>query len=203
MQSIGSVMVYCMNKILIDFSSTATAVFGVYFKLQSFFFMPVFGLNNGITPIIAYSYGAQQRKRMIKTIKLSMGIAFGLLLFGFAGFELVPQVLLKMFDASEEMMAIGCHALRVIGVHFLIAWFCIIAMTIFQALGKAICSMIVSIMRQLMVLLPAAYILARVGGLDTVWWSFPIAEMMSFVVSAICLMIIYKKVIKPLPEGRE
>lgn len=203
MQSIGSVMVYCMNKILIDFSSTATAVFGVYFKLQSFFFMPVFGLNNGITPIIAYSYGARQKKRMIKTIKLSMGIAFGLLLFGFSAFELVPHVLLKMFDASEEMMEIGCHALRVIGFHFLVAWFCIIAMTVFQALGKAVYSMAVAILRQLVVLVPAAYILAKAGGLDMVWWSFPIAELMSFIVSAICLANIYKKIIKPLPEGRE
>lgn len=203
MQSIGSVMVYCMNKILIDFSSTATAVFGVYFKLQSFFFMPVFGLNNGITPIIAYSYGARQKKRMVKTIKLSMGIAFGLLLFGFSAFELVPHVLLKMFDASEEMMEIGCHALRVIGFHFLVAWFCIIAMTVFQALGKAVYSMAVAILRQLVVLVPAAYILAKAGGLDMVWWSFPIAELMSFAVSGTCLMSIYKKIIKPLPEGRE
>ena len=203
MQSIGSVMTYCMNKILIDFSSTAAAVFGVYFKLQSFFFMPVFGLNNGITPIIAYSYGAQQRKRMVKTIKISMGIAFGLLLVGFAGFELVPQVLLRMFDASEEMMDIGCQALRIIGFHFLVAWFCVIALTIFQALGKAVYSMIVSIMRQLVVLVPAAYILARIGGLDAVWWAFPIAETVSLLVSVLCLVSVYKKIIKPLPEGRE
>ena len=203
MQSIGSVMTYCMNKILIDFSSTATAVFGVYFKLQSFFFMPVFGLNNGITPIIAYSYGAQQKKRMIKTIKLSMGIAFGLLLFGFAGFELIPHILLQMFDASEEMLKIGCRALRVIGFHFLIAWFCIIAGTVFQALGKAVYSMVVSIMRQLVVLIPAAYILAKVGGLDAVWWAFPIAEGMSLAVSAYCLVRIYNNIIKPLPDGKE
>lgn len=203
MQSIGSVMTYCMNKILIDFSSTATAVFGVYFKLQSFFFMPVFGLNNGITPIIAYSYGAQQKKRMIKTIKLSMGIAFGLLLFGFAGFELIPHILLQMFDASEEMLKIGCRALRVIGFHFLIAWFCIIAGTVFQALGKAVYSMVVSIMRQLVVLVPAAYILAKVGGLDAVWWAFPIAEAMSLAVSAYCLVRIYNNIIKPLPDGKE
>lgn len=203
MQSIGSVMTYCMNKILIDFSSTATAVFGVYFKLQSFFFMPVFGLNNGITPIIAYNYGAQQRKRMVKTIKLSMGIAFGLLLLGFAGFELIPQVLLQMFDASKEMLEIGCRALRVIGAHFLFAWFCIIALTVFQALGKAVYSMIVSIMRQLIVLIPAAYVLSKIGGLHAVWWAFPIAEAISLTVSACFLANIYKKIIKPLPEGRE
>lgn len=200
MQSIGSVMTYCMNKILIEFSSTAAAVFGVYFKLQSFFFMPVFGLNNGITPIIAYNYGARQRKRMMKTIRISMGTAFCLLMLGFAAFELIPQVLLRLFDASSDMQSIGCHALRVIGFHFLIAWFCIIAGTVFQALGKAVYSMIVSIMRQLVVLIPAAAILARMG-LDAVWWAFPIAELMSFAVSAICLARIYKGIIKPLPEG--
>lgn len=201
MQSIGSIMTYCMNKILINFSSTAAAVFGVYFKLQSFFFMPVFGLNNGITPIIAYNYGAQQRKRMVKTIKFSMGVAFILMLIGFAAFELIPQALLAMFDASEDMLAIGCQALRIIALHFLIAWFCIIAGTVFQALGKAVYSMIVSIMRQLVVLVPAAYILAKFGGLEAVWWAFPIAELMSFVVSTICLVNIYRKIIKPLPEG--
>lgn len=203
MQSIGSVMTYCMNKILIEFSSTAAAVFGVYFKLQSFFFMPVFGLNNGITPIIAYSYGAQQKKRMVKTIKLSMGIAFGLLLFGFAGFELFPHILLRMFDASSEMLEIGCTALRIIGLHFLIAWFCIIAGTVFQSLGKSVYSMIVSIMRQLVVLVPAAYLLAKAGGLNAVWWAFPIAEGMSLAVSAYCLIRIYNKIIKPLPDGKE
>lgn len=201
MQSIGSIMTYCMNKILINFSSTAAAVFGVYFKLQSFFFMPVFGLNNGITPIIAYNYGAQQRKRMVKTIKFSMGVAFILMLIGFAAFELIPQSLLAMFDASEDMLAIGCQALRIIALHFLIAWFCIIAGTVFQALGKAVYSMIVSIMRQLVVLVPATYILAKFGGLEAVWWAFPIAELMSFVVSTICLVNIYRKIIKPLPEG--
>lgn len=204
MQSIGSLMVYCMNRILIDFTSTATAVFGVYFKLQSFFFMPVFGLNNGITPIIAYSYGAQLRKRMIKTIKLSMAIALCLLMFGFAAFELVPELMLvKLFEASENMVEIGVPALRIIGLHFLIAWFCIIAGTVFQALGKAIFSLIVSVMRQLVVLIPAAYILSKAGGLDAVWWSFPIAEVMSFIVSTICLIKVYREIIKPLPEGND
>ncbi|MGN0355161.1 MAG: MATE family efflux transporter [Muricoprocola sp.] len=203
MQSIGSIMTFCMNKILIDFSSTAAAVFGVYFKLQSFFFMPVFGLNNGITPIIAYSYGAQRRKRMIKTIKLSMLIAFCMLMIGFTGFELIPDKLLGMFEASADMLSIGVHALRVIGIHFLIAWFCIIAGTVFQALGKATYSLVVSVMRQLVVLVPAAYILAKVGGLDAVWWAFPIAEIMSCIVSVTCLCMVYKNIIKPLPEGQE
>lgn len=203
MQSIGSVMTYSMNLILMSFSATATAVFGVYFKLQSFFFMPVFGLNNGITPIIAYSYGARQRKRMLKTIRLSMGIAFCLLLAGFAAFQCVPELLLGIFDASEEMLVIGVPALRTISFSFLIAWFCIIAGTVFQALGHAVFSLIVSVMRQLVVLVPVAYVLAKLGGIHAVWWSFPIAELMSGLMSGIFLAKIYRKVIRPLPEGKE
>lgn len=203
MQSIGSVMTYCMNRILIEFSSTATAVFGVYFKLQSFFFMPVFGLNNGITPIIAYNYGARQRKRMVKTIKLSFIVAFCLTFIGFILFESIPHVLLGMFSASDDLLKIGVPALRTIGIHYLIAWFCIIAGTVFQALGKAVFSMLVSIMRQLVVLIPAAYLLAKFGGLHMVWWSFPIAEIMSFIVSVTFLVRIWRTIIKDIPEGRE
>ena len=202
MQSIGSVMTYCMNRILIEFSSTATAVFGVYFKLQSFFFMPVFGLNNGITPIIAYNYGAKQRKRMIKTIKLSLIVAFCLTFIGFLSFEAIPQVLLGMFNASEDMLTIGVPALRIIGIHYLIAWFCIVIGTVFQALGKAVFSMIVSIMRQLVVLIPAAYILAKLGGLHAVWWSFPIAEVISLLVTLFFFIKIYREIISKIPEGK-
>ena len=202
MQSIGSVMTYCMNRILIEFSSTATAVFGVYFKLQSFFFMPVFGLNNGITPIIAYNYGAGQRKRMLKTIKLSMLVAFCLTFIGFLCFEGIPQILLGMFNASDEMLTIGVPALRIIGIHYLIAWFCIVSGTVFQALGKAFFSMIVSIMRQLFVLIHAAYILAKLGGLHVVWWSFPIAEVISLMVSSFFLVRINRTIISRVPEGK-
>ena len=189
MQSIGSIMTYCMNRILIEFSSTATAVFGVYF--------------NGITPIIAYNYGARQRKRMTKTIKLSLFVAFCLTFIGFVLFESIPQVLLGMFSASDDLLKIGIPALRTIGVHYLIAWYCIIAGTVFQALGKAIFSMVVSIMRQLVVLIPAAYLLAKFGGLYMVWWSFPIAEIMSFIVSTAFFIRIWRTVIKDIPEGRE
>ena len=202
MQSIGSVMTYCMNRILIEFSSTATAVFGVYFKLQSFFFMPVFGLNNGITPIIAYNYGAGQRKRMLKTIKLSMLVAFCLTFIGFLCFEGIPQILLGMFNASDELLTIGVPALRIIGIHYLIAWFCIVSGTVFQALGKAFFSMTVSIMRQLFVLIPAAYILAKLGGLHVVWWSFPIAEVISLMVSSFFLVRINRTIISRVPEGK-
>ena len=203
MQSIGSVMTYSMNRILITFSSTATAVFGVYFKLQSFFFMPVFGLNNGITPIIAYNYGAQNRKRMIKTIKLSLITAFCLTFIGFLCFEFIPQTLLGMFNASSDMLTIGIPALRIIGIHYLIAWFCIICGTVFQALGKAVFSMIVSIMRQLIVLIPAAYILAKIGGLHMVWWAFPIAEIVSLTVSLVFLLRINRSIISKIPDGSD
>ena len=200
MQSISSIMTYSMNLILVKFSFTATAVFGVYFKLQSFFFMPVFGLNNGITPIIAYNYGARHRKRMLQTIKISMFIAFCFTFIGFLLFEGIPQVLLGLFSASEDMLAIGVPALRIIGFHYLIAWFCIIAGTVFQSLGKAVFSMIVSIMRQLFVLVPVAYILARIGGLNAVWWSFPIAEIISLIVSVIFLGVINRTIIQKIPE---
>ena len=202
MQSIGSVMTYCMNRILIEFSSTATAVFGVYFKLQSFFFMPVFGLNNGITPIIAYNYGAGQRKRMLKTIKLSMLVAFCLTFIGFLCFEGIPQILLGMFNASDGMLTIGVPALRIIGIHYLIAWFCIVSGTVFQALGKAFFSMIVSIMRQLFVLIPAAYIRTKLGGPHVVRWSFPIAEVISLMVSSFFLVRINRTIISRVPEGK-
>ena len=164
--------------------------------------MPVFGLNNGITPIIAYNYGAQQRKRMIQTIRISLTTAFCLTFIGFLCFEGIPQVLLGMFNASADMLKIGVPALRIIGIHYLLAWFCIIAGTVFQALGKAVFSMIVSIMRQLVVLIPAAYILSKIGGLHVVWWSFPIAEVISFIVSMAFLIRIYKTIISKIPEGK-
>lgn len=201
MQAIGSVMTYSMNLILIQFTSTATAVFGVYFKLQSFFFMPVVGLNNGMVPIIAYNYGAGKRTRIVKTIKYSMCYAFLLMFLGFLTFELIPGVLLGMFDASEEMLAIGIRALRIIGVHFLIAWYCIIAGSVFQAVGNGVYSLIVSVARQLVILIPAAYILARIGGLNFVWWSFPLAELMSLCVSTVFLVITWKKVISRVPDN--
>ncbi len=201
MQAIGSVMTYGMNLILIQFTSTATAIFGIYFKLQSFFFMPVIGLNNGMVPIIAYNFGAGKRSRIVKTIRYSLLYAFMLMFLGFLAFQLIPAQLLGMFDASDEMLEIGVSALRIIGVHFLIAWFCIIAGSVFQAVGNGVYSLIVSVARQLVILLPAAYILAKIGGLALVWWAFPIAELMSFAVSATFLIITWKKVISKVPEN--
>ena len=201
MQSIGSVMTYSMNLILIGFTSTATAVFGVYFKLQSFFFMPVLGLNNGLVPIIAYNYGAGKRSRMLKTTKLSYVYAFILMSLGFLAFELIPEVLLGLFKASPEMIEIGVPALRIIGIHFLIAWYCIITGSVFQALGNGLYSMIVSVARQLVVLIPVAFVLAKISGLQAVWWAFPSAELMSLTVSTLFLIKINKDVIKNIPDN--
>jgi Na+-driven multidrug efflux pump len=195
MQSIGSIMTTGMNLILMSINSTATAVFGVYFKLQSFFFMPVFGLNNGMIPIVAYNLGARNKKRMLNTLKYGYIIAFILTFIGFMGFTVIPDRLLGLFDASEQMIAIGVPALRTIAFHYLIAWYCIITGSLFQAVGKAMYSLYVSVARQLIVLLPAAYILAKLGGLDLIWWSFPIAEIMSGLISTICLILVFKKVI--------
>lgn len=196
MQAIGSVMTYGMNQILIQFSSTATAVFGVYFKLQSFVLMPIFGLNNGMIPIVAYNYGAANKVRLMKAIKLSIGYAIAIMLCGLAAFQIFPTELLKLFDASEHMMEIGIPALRTISISFLFAGYCIIVSSVFQALGNGVYSMVVSIARQLFVLLPVAYVLSRTGGLHMVWWAFPIAEIMSL---SLCTLFFYKtyhKVIK-------
>ncbi len=196
MQAIGSVMVYGMNRILVVFSSTAVAVFGVYFKLQSFIFMPVFGLNNGMVPIIAYNYGARQKARMIKTIKLSILYAVSIMMIGFCIIELIPDKLLMLFDASETMLAMGVPALRIICISFVFAGFCIICGSMFQALGNGVYSMLVSIARQLLVLLPVAYGLSKLGNVNYVWWSFPIAEIASLAVTLFFLVRIDRKILR-------
>lgn len=187
MQSIGSVMTFCMNKILIEFTTTATAVFGVYFKLQSFVFMPVFGLNNGMVPIIAYNYGARRPERVKKTIVITIATAVSIMLVGTMAFELVPHVFLSLFNASEEMLAIGVPALRIIGIHLILAGFCIISGSVCQAIGKPVYSLITSVCRQLVVLIPSAWLLAQSGRLELVWFAFPIAECVSLIMSAIFL----------------
>lgn len=187
MMSIGSAMTFSLNKILISFTETATAVFGVYFKLQSFIFMPVFGLNNGMVPIVAYNYGAQKKDRVFKTIKLSILYAVCLMVIGFIAFQTVPHVLLNMFNASEEMLSIGVPALRTISYSFLLAGFCIVSGSVYQALGNGMYTLIISVMRQLVVLVPAAYLLSLSGKVDNVWYAFPIAESACMIMSAILL----------------
>ncbi|MDD7222749.1 MAG: MATE family efflux transporter [Lachnospiraceae bacterium] len=195
MQSIGSVMVFCLNKILIVFSSTAVAVFGVYFKLQSFVFMPVFGLNNGLIPIMAYNYGAKKKDRMIKTIKCGLLIAFSIMSIGMVVFELFPDAILALFEASDNMLAMGKVALRTIAIHFPVAAICIVLGSAFQALGNAVYSMFVSIARQLVVLIPVAYALSKLGNVNYVWWCFPIAEIMSLTITVIFFIKLKREVI--------
>ena len=187
MQSIGSVMVFGMNKILFGFTKTATAVFGAYFKLQSFIFMPVFGLNNGMVPIVAYNFGAARMDRVKRTVKLAVCTAVAIMAVGLAIFQLAPEVLLSFFDASAEMDSIGSVALRIISISFLFAGFCIIAGSVCQAIGNPFYSLIVSVARQLVVLLPVAWLLAQTGRLELVWVAFPIAELMSLTLSVIFL----------------
>lgn len=198
MQSISSVMTFGMNKILLMFSKTAVSVFGAYFKVQSFIFMPVFGLNNGMVPIVAYNYGARKKQRIIDTVKLSVLIAFGIMLIGLLVFQIFPDKLLSMFNASEEMLRIGVPAFRVISISFIFAGFCIILLSVFQALGHGVLSLVVSAVRQLIVILPVAFIFAKLFGLNALWLAFPIAEIFSVTLSLLFLRKIYNTTIKNL-----
>lgn len=198
MVAIGSVMNYGMNLILFSFTSTAVAVFGAYYKLQSFIFMPIFGLNNGMVPIVAYNLGARNKDRLVKTVKLSILYAVGIMLIGLIVIQLIPETLLGFFSASPEMIEIGVPALRTISLCFIFAGFCIISSSVFQALGNGVLSMLVSFARQMVILLPAAYLLSKTGNVNMVWLSFPIAEIMSVVLCAVFLKYLYNKVIKDL-----
>ena len=198
MQAIGSVMNFGINKILMTFTPTATAVFSIYFRLQGFVFMPIFGLNNGMVPIVAYNYGARNKERLTKTIKLSMIYAMAIMLIGFLLIQIFPEFFLNLFSASDNMMSIGVPALRTISLCFIFAGYGIIVSTVFQALGKGVQSLIISICRQLVVLLPAAYLLSKTGELSYVWFAFPIAEIASLILSTVFLLTTYKKIIKEI-----
>ena len=198
MQSIGSVMVFGFNKILLFFNTTAAAVFGVYFKLQSFIFMPIFGINNGMVPIIAYNYGARNRKRIMDTIRLATLISIGIMILGVLLFQFFPKTLLGFFDASDHMISIGIPALRIISIHFVLAGYSIIISSTFQALGNGVYSLIVSVARQLVVLLPCAWILAECFGLNAVWFSFPAAELISVLLCTLLFRRIDRLKLAPL-----
>jgi len=200
MGSLGSVMVFGMNRILLAFSTTAAAVLGVYFKLQSFIFMPVFGLNNGIVPILSFNYGARRRDRMSNVIKQGILYAVIIMTAGMLLFLSVPGLLLSLFKASPEMSRMGSIALRIICVSFPFAGFCIVCTGVFQALGQSMLSLMTSVARQLIVLLPVAYLLSRLGNVDLVWIAFPIAEIMSLITCAIFLRKVHREVIEPIPE---
>lgn len=203
MMSIGSIMTYGMNMILTVFSTTATAVFGVYFKLQSFFFMPVFGLNNGLIPVLAYNYGARRKDRIDEALKFSFSVAIGIMLLGTLIMHVFPAQLLRLFNADAAMLEIGVPAQRIISLCFPLAAMGIISGSIFQAFSQSIYSLIISLGRQLVVLLPAAWLLSKTGDVTNVWWAFPIAEGVSVVLSFIFFRKIYGSVVKPLEEKKQ
>ena len=207
MGSIGSVMTTGINQIVRlcgDVAETAQAVFGLYFKIQSFIFMPVFGLNNGMVPIIAYNFGARKRDRMIKTIKLSVLYAVIMMIAGFLLFQLIPEQLLGIFNTGSEgdmenIIRVGVPALRRISVSFIFAGFCIVILSVFQALGHGVLSLITSLLRQLGVLLPVAFVIAlTTRSLDLMWFAFPVAEIVAVTLSALFLAKVYKSDIKNL-----
>lgn len=198
MQAIGSVMTYGMNKILAPISTTAVAVFGVYFKLNSFVYMPVFGLNNGLIPIVAYNYGARHKERILEAVRFSMMISVAIMFIGVCIFLSIPDKLLLMFDASPTMLEIGTPALRIISTHFILAGCTIIIMSTFQAFGEGFLSLMVSVLRQLLIILPVAYLLVKFAGLAYVWWSFPVAEMFALGLSIIFFIRLYRTKIKTL-----
>ena len=200
MQCVGSVMTFFMNQILMGFSATAVAVFGVYFKLQSFVFMPIFGLNNGMVPIISYNYGARNPARVKKTIKLAICYAECIMLLGFCIFQFAPDKVLGIFAASDAMLAIGIPALRIICPHFLLAGIGIVLGSVFQALGNGVFSLIVSVCRQLVVLIPVAWLLSKTGDVNMVWWAFLIAEVISLTLSLIFMVRINKTIIEPMEQ---
>ena len=206
MIAIGSVMTFLMNKILITYHAaheTAATAFGVYFKLNSFIFMPIFGLNNGVVPIVAYNYGARNRKRMVETIKRGALYASIIMVFGTVLFWVIPGPLLKIFDATDTMLSVGIPALRIISISFCMAGACIALGASFQALGRSLYSMITSIIRQLVFLVPIAYVLARygqsIGNDDLVWWCYPIAEIASLGVTLLFFLRVYRTVIAKVP----
>ena len=201
MVGIGSVMNFGINQILQGFSETATGVFGIYFKLQSFFFMPLFGINNAVISIVAFNYGAQKPERMMATLKNAAITALCIMLVGLAAFQLLPQLLLGIFDPTPEFMAMGIRALRTISWCFPVAAVCIILGSTFQALGTGIYSTIVSLARQLIVLLPAAWLLSFSGDVNLVWWAWPIAEGMGLSLTIFFFLRNYRRLIKPLYEA--
>lgn len=198
MSSVGSVMVFLMNKILIGFTQTAVAVFGVMFKLQSFIFMPVFGLSNGMVPIISYNYGARNKQRIKKTIKIAMITASIMTFIGFLLFFFLPEQLLGLFDASKNMLAIGVKCLRRVSISYFVVGFSIIAVAVFQSMGHGMMALMESVLRQIIILVPSAYLLSKTGVLENVWYSFLIAELVAAVLSIYFIRRIYKTQIERL-----
>lgn len=200
LQTVASLLTFGLNQILVSFSETATAVYGVYFKLQGFAFLPIIGMNNGMVPIVAYNYGARKPERIVQTIRLAICYAVGIMVVAVVVFQLWPDKLLSIFQASEAMLDIGVPALKTLSLCFLIGGFTIVASSVFQALGMGLLSMTISVVRQLLLVLPLAYVFSLSGKLDLVWWSFPVAEVLAGALAAVFLRRAYLRVIRPLRE---
>ncbi len=200
LQTVASLLTFGLNQILVSFSETATAVYGVYFKLQGFAFLPIIGMNNGMVPIVAYNYGARNPGRIVQTIRLAICYAVGIMVVAVVIFQLWPDKLLGIFRASDAMLAIGVPALKTLSLCFLVGGFTIVASSVFQALGMGLLSMTISVVRQLLLVLPLAYIFSLSGKLDLVWWSFPVAEVLAGALAALFLRRAYLRVIRPLRE---
>jgi Na+-driven multidrug efflux pump len=206
MMSIGSLMTCLLNKILFSLEKvgeTAATVLGIYFKLQSFILMPCFGLNNGMLPIVAYNYGARNKKRITATIKLAVSVALCMMLVGILVFQLIPDKLLLMFDAQDSMMEMGCTALRNISLSFVFAGYCIVMVGVFQAFGNGVFSLIISFVRQIIVLIPVAYLFSKIATVNEIWYAFPIAEFSALIMCTLFFIFIYKRKIKPLEKNAE
>ena len=196
--ALPSLLISALNGILAAYSQSYVLVLGIYYKLQTFLYLPANGIVQGMRPLISYNYGARRPDRVKKTIKLAMCYAEGIMLIGFLLFQFAPDKLLSFFAASDAMLAIGIPALRIICLHFLLAGMSIILSSSFQALGNGMFSLIVSICRQLVVLIPAAWLLSQTGNVNMVWWSFVIAELVSVVMSFALFAQLNKKIIAPL-----
>ena len=200
MQAVPSVLIFGLNQILVSFSETAAAVYGVWFKLQGFAFLPIIGMNNGVVPIVAYNYGARKPDRIVKTVKLAIQVALCIMVVALALFQLAPDKLLGFFQASPDMLTIGSPALRTMSLCFLVGGFTIVASSVLQALGKGLLSMSIAVFRQLLLVLPLAYLFSLSGSLNLVWFSFPVAEVLAGLLTAYYIYRIYHRVIRPLAD---
>lgn len=203
MMSITSVTTFGINKILLAFTSSATAVYGVYYKLQSFVLMPTLGLSNGLVPIVAYNLGAKNKERIIEAVKISIVFATGIMFIGFSMCQLFPEQLMMIFNASGEMLRIGVPAIKIISIHFLGTGFCVTSVAIYNSMGRSIFSLLLAIARQIVIVLPAAYILSIIGGVGLIWWAYPIAEIMAVGINILLLKYLFKYEIDPIPSKND
>jgi Na+-driven multidrug efflux pump len=203
LQAVGALMNFSINNILSGFSDLAVTTFGVYFKLQSFVFMPIFGMNNGSVPIIAYNYGADRKDRLEQAMSLGVRYGVGVMAVGTLIFWLFPEQLMSLFSAPPEMVKMGVVALHIMSLNFPFAGYAIMRGAAFQALGKSVYSMNISLVRQLLIIIPCSYIYAKIGGVNMVWWAFPCAEVAGFTMSVLYTRRIRRTIINKMTPRDE